>query len=203
MIWVLLISTDVVNKERKNQMLEIQRTCVNGKSRLIISKMGAVLVSSIIGFIVMIGGVSLYALLTGGIGDASVSVIEGIFMVSIFNFGQAYFIGVMCILLGALTTAMIGCLVSTFIKSTYRSLALTVIVMYIVPTLFNVFGNIKNLIPVNFMSISNVSVRNFTTMFLGKPYYLYQLLPMIWIPICILIVVIVRFKYNSKSYPIV
>lgn len=203
MIWVLLISTDIVNKERKNQMLEIQRTCVNGKSRLILSKIGAVLVSCIIGFAVMIGGVSLYALLTGGIGDASVSVIEGIYMVSIFNYGQAYFIGVMCILLGAFATAMIGCLVSTFIKSTYRSLALTVIVLYIVPTLFNIFGNIKNLIPVNFMSISNVSVRNFTTMFFGKPYYLYQLLPMIWIPICVLIVFIVRFKYNSKSYPIV
>lgn len=203
MVWVLLISTDAVNKERKNQMLEIQRTCVNGKSRLILSKIGAVLVSSVIGFAVIIGGVSLYALLTGGIGDASVSVIEGIYMISIFNYGQAYFIGVMIILLGALATAMIGCLVSTFTKSTYRSLALTVTVMYVMPTLFNVFGNLKNLVPVNFMSISNVSVRNFTAMFFGKPYYLYQLLPMIWIPICILIVIIVRFKYNSKSYPIV
>lgn len=203
MIWVLLISTDIVNKERKNQMLEIQRTCINGKSRLILSKIGAVLISSTIGFVVIVGGVSLYALLTGGVGDASVSVIEHIYMVSIFNFRQAYLIGVMSIFLGTLVTAMIGCLVSTFIKSTYRSLALTVIIMYIVPTLFNVFGNIKNLLPVNFMSITNVSVRNFTTMFFGKPYYLYQLLPILWIPICIFIIIIVKFKYNSKSYPII
>lgn len=203
LIWIILISSNNVNKERKNGMLELQRTSIAGKRKLILSKLMAVIVMAVIGWLALIGITTFYALITGGLGDANINLYHHLNAPSPFTYGQAFTIGIIITLLGAIVTSIIGTLMSTFIKSTYQSLGITFTLLFFVPMLLGIFGPFKYLMPHSFMNLNNSTLMRFTINIFNQVNYLYKMIPMLWIPIMLILIVVICIKYTSKTYKII
>lgn len=195
MIWMIMISSQMINKERDG-MMELLSSTAYGRQRLFTSKVSATFLAGLIALAINIIGVMLVAFCTHQIGDANVNVSEGLHMVSIFTYKQSFWISLFIILVGLMIISMMGVLVSTFIKSPYISLILTTMII----VSFNFFKTLRILFPMGFMSVDAVVYRNFTISIFNHVFLLCQLIPQIWIPVIIMMFTIGLRQFGSKKY---
>lgn len=201
LVWVLLISSNLINKERKNQMMEVISSCTRSRSYLFFSKHVGAILAGFIGMAVMNGSLFLYAQFSGLLGDPNVNITESLNLISVFTYGEAFILSLAVMVLGILVCAVVGTFCSTFLKSSYRSFAVTAILLLLPTMLFpRASGVIAKLMPENFMIIENVTIRTYTIMLGGNAYFLWKILPLIWMPVCILLVLISWFWYRRPSY---
>lgn len=198
MVWVLLISSNVLNKERKQGMLETLSSCTKGRGTLLFSKISAAFTCGCIGFLVMCGGLFLYAWLSGNIGDMDVNITEKLIYVSVFTYGEAFFISVGALLLGILVVSIIGCTISTLIKSSYASFAVTIALLFL-PRMLDT--RLTIFMPSEFMAIENIAVRGFSVPVGSQVYFVWKLLPVVWIPLLVVLTGITAFVYLGRHYP--
>lgn len=198
MIWVLFISSNLMNKERKLGMLEVLSSCTKGRATLLFSKIAAVFTCGCIGFLVMCGGLFLYAWLSGNLGDMNVNITEKLVYVSVFTYGEAFFISIGAQLLGVLAVSIIGATISTLIKSSYASLAITIAVLFLsilLDTRLTIF------MPNEFMMIESIAVRSFTVPLGSQVYFVWKLLPVVWIPLLVVLLGMNAYVYLNRQYP--
>lgn len=156
MVWVLVISSNVVNRERKQNMLEVLSSCSRGGSALFLSKLAAVITCALIGLLLMILPVTLYAWLSGNLGDMAVNITEGLHMISVFTYQEGFLISMEVLVLGAMVCAILGTLASTCLKSSYVSLGLCMLCM-LAGTALSSYASWMKLFPFKFMELLHVS----------------------------------------------
>lgn len=198
LVWVLLISSNLINKERKHGMLEALSSCTKGRATLLFSKIAAVFICGCIGYLVMCGGLLLYAWISGNLGDMNVNITEQSIFVSIFTYGEAFFISIGAQLLGVLAVSIIGCTISTLIKSSYASFAVTIAVLFL-PKMLDT--RLTIFMPSEFMTIDNIAVRGFSVPIGSQVYLVWKLLPVVWMPLLIVLIGITAFVYLNRRYP--
>lgn len=199
MVWVLVISSNVVNRERKQNMLEVLSSCSRGGSALFLSKLAAVITCALIGLLLMILPVTLYAWLSGNLGDMEVNITEGLHMISIFTYQEGFLISMEVLVLGAVVCAILGTLASTCLKSSYVSLGFCMLCM-LAGTALSSYTSWMKLFPFKFMEITCVAVRGFTCNLFDHAFFLWKLLPLVWIPCTILLCYATLRIYCSRSY---
>lgn len=198
MVWVLLISSNVLNKERKQGMLEALSSCTKGRGTLLFSKIAALFTCGCIGFLIMCGSLFLYAWLSGNLGDMNVNITEKLIYISVFTYGEAFFISVGALLLGILVVSIIGCTISTLIKSSYASFAVTIAILFL-PRMLDT--RLTIFMPSEFMAIENIAVRGFSVPVGSQVYFVWKLLPVVWMPLLVVLIGITAFVYLDRRYP--
>lgn len=102
-------------------------------------------------------------------------------------------------MLGAVVCAILGTLASTFLKSSYVSLGLCMLCM-LAGTALSSHTSWMKLFPFKFMEITCVAVRGFTCNLFDHAFFLWKLLPLVWIPCTILLCYATLRIYCSRSY---
>lgn len=199
MIWSIVISCNIFNKERKNQMLEVLSTCTKGRKSLFVNKVCAVGACGFFGYLFVLGTLLGYCALTDHFGDLDVNITEQLNMVSIFTYKEGLILSLLMILLGVLATCAIGCLISTWIKSTYRSMAATFAIM-LVPAILPIWSRYDILLPSQFMQVRDVAIANFTILLFDHVVFLWKLLPLVWIPVTIALILFAYMMQRRKQY---
>lgn len=199
MIWSIVISCNIFNKERKNQMLEVLSTCSKGRKSLFVNKVCAVGACGFFGYLFVLGTLLGYCALTDHFGDLDVNITEQLNMVSIFTYKEGLILSLLMILLGVLATCAIGCLISTWIKSTYRSMAATFAIM-LVPAILPIWSRYDILLPSQFMQVRDVAIANFTIPLFDHVVFLWKLLPLVWIPVTIALILFAYMMQHRKQY---
>ena len=199
MVWVLVISSSLISRERKQNMLEVLSSCSRGGSSLLLSKLAAVITCAWAGLLLMILPVTLYAWLSGNLGDMAVNITEGLHLVSIFTYQEGFLISLEVLALGAVVCAVLGVLASTCVKSSYVSLGICLLFLF-AGTALSSYTSWMKLFPVKFMETTSVAVRGFTCNLFHHAFFLWKLLPLIWIPGALIIGYIALRIYRSPSY---
>lgn len=195
-IWVIVISSNSINKERSNGMLEVLSAAPKGGSKLFVSKLLATCICGVTGLCVMVGGLLVYAMLTGQIGDPNVNITEGLVAISIFTYGESFVISMGVMLLGILVTSLVGVLLSTWLTSSYLSLAITFLLIF----LPQFIQKIAVLFPIEFMRVSDVAITRFTIDLFDHAFLVYRILPLLYLPICVILGWISWRKFINKNY---
>ncbi|MCR0265751.1 ABC transporter permease [[Clostridium] innocuum] len=199
MVWVLVISSNLICRERKQNMLEVLSSCSRGGSSLLLSKLAAVITCAWAGLLLMVLPVTLYAWLSGNLGDMAVNITEGLHLVSIFTYQEGFLISLEVLALGAVVCAVLGVLASTCVKSSYVSLGICLLFLF-AGTALSSYTSWMKLFPVKFMETTSVAVRGFTCNLFHHAFFLWKLLPLIWIPGALIIGYIALRIYRSPSY---
>lgn len=199
MLWAIVISCNIFNKERKNQMLEVLSTCSKGRKSLFVNKVCAVGACGFFGYFLVLGALLGYCAIAGHFGDLDVNITERLNMVSIFTYKEGLILSLLMILLGVLATCAIGCLISTCIKSTYRSMATTFAVL-LLPNLLPIWGRYDIFFPSQFMQIKGVAVSNFTIPLFDHVVFLWKLLPLVWTLLSLCLIIAAYGIQRRKQY---
>lgn len=200
-IWMILISSSIINEEHKFHMMETLRTCKKGSHGLFWAKAGAVMSSGILVVLLLNGCLLLYAKFSGNLGDASVNISEGLHAISIFTYGQSMVLSLLFMGLGACAIGAVGLLLSAIIPSSYLSLALTFLLLYVPNTLLDMMtGNINDLWPVSFIRVEDVTIHNFTISFGEHAELTWHLLLWIWPALLLLLVLIAWRIFQHRRY---
>lgn len=197
MVWIFVISSSLISKERKQNMMEVLSSCSKGGGSLFKSKLAAVITCSLAGLLLIMLPVTLYALLSGNLGDSAVNMTEGLNLISVFTYQEGFLISLEVLILGAVVCAVLGTLASTCLKSSYVSLGICLLFILVSTQL--TFSWMK-LFPVKFMDATSVAVRGFTCNLFGHAFFLWKLLPILWIPAVLLIGYAALRIYRSRSY---
>lgn len=199
MVWVLVTSSNMISKERKQNMLEVLSSCSKGGSSLFLSKLAAAITCALFALLLILLPVTLYAWLSGNLGDMAVNMTEGLHLISVFTYQEGFLISLEALALGAVICAILGTLVSTCLKSSYVSLGLCLLVMLAGAQLSSYVSWMK-LFPIKFMETTSVAVRGFTCNLFDHAFFLWKLLPLVWIPGGILLGYAALRIYRSRSY---
>ena len=120
----------------------------------------------------MILPVTLYAWLSGNLGDMAVNITEGLHMISVFTYQEGFLISMEVLVLGAVVCAILGTLASTCLKSSYVSLGLCMLCM-LAGTALSSYASWMKLFPFKFMELTCVAVRGFTCNLFDQAFYDY------------------------------
>lgn len=198
MFWVVLISGNMINKERRRGMLETLSTCKKGKGRLFLSKLLAVICCAMLGSFVMASALVLYAALCDGIGDLSVNATESVNLISIVTYGEGLVTTFAMMSLGIVIIATIGVFFSTFFRSSYISMAILLVFCFM--SGYGWMGTFHNLMP-DAMLDADRAINCFTISLFDHVWYLTDIRLLIWIPLLTLLGFIAWKRYTSKTYP--
>lgn len=196
-IWVLFISASSVNKERATKTLELISTSAKGYKNIIFNKYLATIASSITGSLFMILFFTLFALLTNQLGDFFVNITESGHNASIYTYGEGYLISILMVVIGSIALSSIGFLMSTLIKSSYKSIILSIFLFSLIFIIFTL--NIPDyLCPVKFMGFNTILMC--TNLIFDKVFIVWKLIPFIWISISLMLFFIAYRIYCSKKF---
>ena len=120
-------------------------------------------------------------------------------MISVFTYQEGFFISMEVLVLGAVVCAILGTLASTCLKSSYVSLGLCMLCM-LAGTALSSYASWMKLFPFKFMELTCVAVRGFTCNLFDQAFFLWKLLPLVWIPCSFLLCYATLRIYRSRSY---
>lgn len=198
-LWVMIIASGIISKERKGNMLELLHTCTKGRGSLFWAKLLGVCIASLCGMLVIFAVVTIYAYACGYIGDMAVNSSETIYGVALYTYGQAFWISIECLILGTLVCAIISAFLSTYLKSSYVTLGILVGTFMLTTELGSSLPLLE-LVPSGFMPTPSVVFFGYTYSLFHHAFMKTQLLPMLWIPICILLSYGAYRHFISKKY---
>lgn len=200
LIWMIFIASDILNKERKKNMLEVLSSCPKGKTNLFFSKVATVIACGMIGTVVMVGAFMVYAGLGGYIGDAMVNMTEGKYAICLFTYGEAFCISIFYLMIGVIIVGTIGVVVSTYIKSSYRSLAVLFLLIFVPSFISSYLFPFDIYLPIELMKAGDMTIYAPITTLFSTVAYTWIVLPMVWFPICGVMLYITWKTYKNRKY---
>lgn len=175
-IFLIILTSNMFNKEMSSNMVEILKTSRYGKRKAAFAKLYAGIALTMMFTCILLLWFFLSAYLRYGLGNWNVLLSEIMQnAMSPFTVKDAILGGIWIISIGALVVSMTSMLFSCILKSPYLSLILSAVI-FILPAFLR--ADIVQLFPIHFMAVWDVFTSIETFSVLGSLYYLAQI---IWI----------------------
>lgn len=199
-IYLALTITPVFSQEYGMNMMDCIKATTIGKQKTAISK---ILCSLTLVFGIPLIALSVFYLitiLTKGVPDLEITL--AVFQsITPYTFQDVVLYGTIILLTGGLAVCSCSLLISSYIKSSYVSMAIS-LVLLLVPMIFYIRINgiyPSQFVPFFFMIISNV-FQSMPFVVLGDRVMLYQdIILVLWIPISIVLLLLCLIKYRIRE----
>lgn len=195
-MFLILISSNMFNKEKNTQMMEIIRTSKYGKKKCAIAKIIAITLTAWLFTALLLAADTLYIFTTMGLGNWQVNAAAAYVSISPFTFQQIYLSTIALYMLGAFVIVQTCCLLSCLLKSNYVSLLLSTAVI-VIPNVLP--GKIFHLFPLQFMELGSCLINGATFQFLDSIYFIKDI-AFIWILPIIVFALIGYYYYKSYRF---
>lgn len=199
-IYLALTITPIFSQEHQMHMMDCIKATKIGKQKTAISK--------ILCSLILVFGIPLIALpvfylitiLTKGVLDLEITL--AVFQsITPYTFQDVVLYGTLILLTGGLAVCSCSLLISSYIKSSYVSMAVSLVLLLIPMILYiNINGvYLSQFVPFFYMIISNV-FDTMPFMILGDMVMLYKdIIPVLWIPISIVLLLLCLIKYHIRE----
>lgn len=195
-MFLILISSNMFNKEKNTQMMEIIRTSKYGKKKCAIAKIIAITLTAWLFTALLLAADTLYIFTTMGLGNWQVNAAAAYVSISPFTFQQIYLSAIALYMLGAFVIVQTCCLLSCLLKSNYVSLLLSTAAI-VIPNVLP--GKIFHLFPMQFMELGSSLINGATFQFLDSIYFIKDI-AFFWILPIIVFALIGYYYYKSYRF---
>lgn len=193
-MFFILISSNLFNKEKHMQMMEMIRTSKYGKQKCAIAKMIAVTLTAWLFVLLLFVIDTFYIGITMGLGNWQVHAMTVSKAITPFTFQQVYFYAIGIYAFAAFLIVQICSMLSCLLKSSYLSLLLSTAVI-ILPEVLP--GQIFDLFPIRLLNLTDTLLGKLIITVADRIYFIKDF-ALIWI-IPILICMLITYTYY-KSY---
>ena len=195
-MFLILISSNMFNKEKNTQMMEIIRTSKYGKKKCASAKIIAITLTAWLFTALLLGADTLYIFTTMGLGNWNVNAAAAYVSISPFTFQQIYLSAIALYMFGAFVIVQTCCLLSCILKSNYVSLLISTAAI-VIPNVLP--GKIFHLFPMQFMELGSI-LANGATFQLADSIYFTKDIVYLWILPVIVFVSISYYYYKSYYF---
>lgn len=194
-IFLIILTSQMFNKEKSSNMMELIKTSTYGKRKVAYAKLLAGVLLTLIFTWLLISGILLYAYFHYGLGNwnALLSVLNT-GAINPFTLKEAVLGGIWMISVGALVVSIVSMFFSCMLKSRYASLVLSIVV-FLLPALIQ--NDVMKLMPIHFMEVKNVF---FSIQMLTLFHSLYYFVEVVWIWILPMMLLCIACIWQYRSY---
>lgn len=194
-IFLIILTSQMFNKEKSSNMMELIKTSTYGKRKVAYAKLLAGVLLTLIFTWLLISGILLYAYFRYGLGNwnALLSVLNT-GAINPFTLKEAVLGGIWMISVGALVVSIVSMFFSCMLKSRYASLVLSIVV-FLLPALIQ--NDVMKLMPIHFMEVKNVF---FSIQMVSLFHSLYYFVEVVWIWILPMILLCIACIWQYRSY---
>lgn len=194
-IFLIILTSQMFNKEKSSNMMELIKTSSYGKRKVAYAKLLAGILLTLMFTWLLVGGILLYAYSRYDLGNwnALLSVLNA-GAINPFTLKDAVLGGIWMITIGALVVSIVSMFLSCMLKSRYASLVLSIVV-FILPALIQ--NDVMKLMPIHFMEVKNVF---FSIQMLSLFHSLYYFVEVVWIWILPMVMFCITSIWQYRSY---
>lgn len=195
-MFIILVTSNMFNKERSSHMIEVMKTCTYGKRKTAYAKICASILIALGACVSFICISTFYVMMKEGLGNWNALYSIIINAINSFTIKEVFLGSILLFLSGSIIVAITSSFISCIVKSSYISLIVSVLV-FVLP-LFLTF-EFATLFPINLMEIESIFA-SISVIHIFDNFYMITDVVWIWIIPVVLLCGGTIIAYRSYSF---